>query len=271
MIEPVCEVGALLDAVGHVRRDAARPLTNWFAAPERIRAWAAAQALSYVCAEDSVLIFRRDRDFYRLYHVSPDSRRLAAALAGLDRFAPGALLVSDLVGTPPPVDAIAAIHLEHGFRLHRSLVRMARDTAPGGADPSVEFAEPDDGAAVSAFLEALLDRFVDQVPDLEQVRDAIGERRILMLRRNGLPAAILWFETTGLSSLLRYWYVGDEFRGQGLGARLIRTFFELCRDGRRIVLWVIEDNCDAIAIYRRYGFRSEGLVDRIVVRNGRQA
>ena len=74
-----------------------------------------------------------------------------------------------------------------------------------------------------------------------------------------------------MSSLLRYWYVGGEFRSQGLGARLIRTYFDLCRDLRRIQLWVIEDNCAAIAIYRYYGFRSEGLVDRIVVRDGRQA
>jgi hypothetical protein len=46
----------------------------------------------------------------------------------------------------------------------------------------------------------------------------------------------------------------------------MRAFFRLCGDRGRIVLWVVGGNTDGIAKYRHYGFKSERLEDRIMVR-----
>ena len=44
------------------------------------------------------------------------------------------------------------------------------------------------------------------------------------------------------------------------------SFLERCAQARRIVLWVIGDNARSIAIYRHYGFETDGLIDRIMIR-----
>jgi len=137
-----------------------------------------------------------------------------------------------------------------------------------GSDPEVAVAAAQDAPGVHAFLCGLLDPLVDQVPEPDEVRAAAERRNILVVRRGGEIGGVLVFETAGVTAILRYWYCGPRFRRQGIGARLIETFFYLRRAGRRIVVWVVDDNFDAIAKYRRYGFFQEGLVDRIMICKG---
>jgi len=51
-----------------------------------------------------------------------------------------------------------------------------------------------------------------------------------------------------------------EFRGQGLGGRLIRQTLDAARAFglHRVELTVREDNTGAIALYRKIGFETEG-------------
>jgi len=123
-----------------------------------------------------------------------------------------------------------------------------------------------DTAAVSAFLEGLLDPYRDAIPDEAEIREAAERGNLLLVRRGESLGGILWFETTGISSHLRYWYVHDGFRGQGIGAHLMRQFLHLCRQCRRVIAWVAKENADAIAKYCHYGFRPDTIVDHILIR-----
>jgi RimJ/RimL family protein N-acetyltransferase len=61
-----------------------------------------------------------------------------------------------------------------------------------------------------------------------------------------------------------------EFRGHGLGGRLIRQTLDAARAFglHRVELTVREDNTNAIALYRKIGFETEGLMrDAIKVDN----
>ena len=53
-----------------------------------------------------------------------------------------------------------------------------------------------------------------------------------------------------------------EFRGQGLGGRLIRQTLDAARTFglHRVELTVRQDNRSAIALYRKIGFEIEGLM-----------
>jgi len=77
---------------------------------------------------------------------------------------------------------------------------------------------------------------------------------------------VLVFEVIGFTSLLRYWYVNPAYRDQGIGAQLIRTFFQLSRGTKRILLWVVSNNGDAIARYQHYAFTRERLVDCVLTK-----
>jgi GNAT superfamily N-acetyltransferase len=134
------------------------------------------------------------------------------------------------------------------------------------SDAGVEIATEDDAPEVLAFLEQLLDPYVDRLPEETDLRCAAARRNILLARKAGSPSGVLMFEKTGTTALLRYWYVAREAQGRGTGAQLIKTFFRLCSEIRRIMLWVAEGNEDSIAKYRHYGFMRDGLLDQIMLR-----
>jgi len=124
---------------------------------------------------------------------------------------------------------------------------------------------------VQAFLARLLDRYTEQVPDVEEVAGLAARGGLLLVRRGADLGGILIFERAGLTATLRYWFVNDRFRDQGIGSRLIKTFFRTCQSSRRIVLWVVSDNHDSIAKYGHYRFLPEGLVDHVLLRHGDRA
>ena len=64
--------------------------------------------------------------------------------------------------------------------------------------------------------------------------------------------------------------VATSHRGQGLGARLLATTLEAAEAAgiTRVELMVLVDNAVAVALYRRYGFETEGRCRRYLVIDG---
>jgi ribosomal protein S18 acetylase RimI-like enzyme len=266
--------GSPLDAIQRVKQAAGLPVTNWFAGAGQLERWMAAGTLCYLESPGALLIFRRDRDFHHVYHVAAEAAALGAALGMLpDAGLSPAVFTAEIVGRPEDVPPIAAIYQEHGFARHTSLIRMARLAGAGDAalpeDSEVAFGRPADQPFIQEFLDSVLDRFRDRMPDTEELAEMLSQRQALVVRRGADVGGVLIFEATGLTSHLRYWYVNPNFRDQGIGARLIKTFFRLSCGGQRIVLWVVSDNTDAIDKYQHYGFRPESLVDWIMIDKGK--
>lgn len=264
------QTGQLLDAIHRTKQGALEFVTNFYAPPEQVMSWIERGMLSYEDRTHSVLIARRDNSLYHLYHVAASPAALSSALASFDSVSGcGISVVADLVGRAADLDKVAEIYEERGFREYSVLVRMSRmidSTLPGGGpDPDVVFGEHTDAAEVCTFLDRVLDRFRDQIPDRDEIEAALARRNILIARRGRSLAGVLFFEAKGLTSFLRYWYVAAEFHSQGLGARLMKTYLWLCRFRKRILLWVVSGNTEAIAKYEHYGFRRENLVDRVMI------
>jgi GNAT superfamily N-acetyltransferase len=269
---PQLAQNALLDATERIRRQAAKFATNFFASREQVGIWLERGVLSYTEHAGSLLIYRWDRDLCRLYHVAAGLPELSAALdSARGSLAPDTALVSELVGVPEEVDSVAQIYREHGYDDYTSLVRLVRindgPLSSGSNHPSVVFAEETDVPALGAFLERVLDPLRDQIPEPEEIRTAAGSRKVLVERLEDSLAGVLFFETTGLTSMLRYWYVDPRFCDRGIGGRLIKTYLGAC-GATRIVLWVVANNTDAIAKYGHYGFQRDKLVDLIMVYKG---
>lgn len=260
----------LLAALERVRRAGAGRVTNWFATAERIDHWIAGRSLSCLEGEGALLILLRDRGFHRVYHSAADLGALSALLGAFtEELAGDGVLTADLVGQPVDLEPVAAIYRESGFTDHNCLVRMVRMAAPeevGESQPDAAFAGPADVAAVAALLDRLLDPYTDQIPGKDEIHEAVSRRNVILVRSGESVGGMLLFESTGLTSHLRYWYVDDGARNQGIGARLMRQFLRLSSGSKRIILWVVNGNTDAIAKYGHYGFRPETLVDRIMIR-----
>jgi ribosomal protein S18 acetylase RimI-like enzyme len=256
--------GPIIPALERIRRVS----TNFYASPEQVQNWAAQGKLSWVERADCLLIFCRSSDFHRVYHVAESTEALSGALAS-NPFPKGPL-VADLIGRQQEIDLVARVYEETcGFRKYTTLIRMVRimdDSPADGDDAGVILAEPADVPAIRAFLIKLLDRFADQIPEEDELESAVARKNILIVRQSQGLGGLLIFDQTGLTITLRYWYVNPRFRGQGIGARLMKTFFRISRGARRIVLWVVSDNTDSIEKYQHYGFRRESLMDQIMIK-----
>lgn len=259
----------LLERLRGVRTSSAST-TTFFASGEQVEAWVQRGVLFSHARPGSVLVFRRDRDFFHLYHAAADVAALRAALGAVAPLAGGTAVTADLVDREGAVQALADVYAGCGFARHAVLVRMTRlagAVPPQEAgEPGVEWATAADAPAVLAFLERLLDRYAEQIPEMEEIAAAIVRRQVLVTRSGGDLAGVLHFELQGQTATLRYWWLDDRFRGQGVGARLIRRMFTLCASARRILLWVIAGNENAIVRYEHYGFRRDGLVDQVMMR-----
>lgn len=272
-MQPMMEPGTLVEEVQGIKQGSAGFTTNLFATPEQSQIWIRRGVLSCVRNARSLLLLRRDRNFHRVYHVAADLKSLRDALAALTQSLDcPEVITADLVGFPRDVEAVANVYLENGFHDYTSLFRMSR---LGGSraqdesesdDPEVVVAEPSDVPAICSFLDRLLDPLSEQNPEADEISSAVARNNVLIVRRGRELGGMLFYETVGLTTVLRYWYVNDGFRNQGIGARLMRSFLRHCRNSKRIVLWVIATNDDAIAKYRHYEFQSENLTDRVLVR-----
>jgi GNAT superfamily N-acetyltransferase len=261
----------LFEAIGRLRAAAPDALTNFFVTPKQAAAWMERGTLSIRERDGSVLVLRRDRGVHRVYHAAVDFGELSRALASLTAGWRG-VLTADLVGRPEETARVAEIYRLHGFEHYTSLVRMVRLTdgpSSDALDSTVVFAARHDVPTLCDFFDRVLDPLRDQVPEAEEIEAAVARTNILIERHGEDVGGALYFETTGLTSMLRYWYVDPRFHGLGIGGRLMRKYIELCRGTRRIVLWVVSGNADAIAKYRHYGFREDNLIDRIVVFRGK--
>jgi ribosomal protein S18 acetylase RimI-like enzyme len=78
-------------------------------------------------------------------------------------------------------------------------------------------------------------------------------------------AAILFFETQGFTSILRYWAVAERFRSRRFGAAVMRHYLAMHSAVRRFLLWVVAANDNAVRKYQHYGYAPDGLLDQVLV------
>jgi GNAT superfamily N-acetyltransferase len=98
-----------------------------------------------------------------------------------------------------------------------------------------------------------------------EVEAAIEAQQILAIRCEGALAALLFFESQGFTSTVRYWVVAERFKSHRFGSALIRHYFAAQSAVRRCILWVTADNENAVMKYRHYGYHPDSLVDRVLV------
>jgi len=265
----VASLADLQRAVGEVARHGAGYSTSLFASGDRLGAWIEAGTVHALRSEGALLVLHRDGDLLRVHHVASSPAALSEALALLPGAWSGVPFVSELVGRSPDLHDVLETYRERGFRDHARLERMQYDgpfPRTVAADPGVEVATESDAGPIHSYMERWLDPLSERIQAREALEASAAAGEILVVRDGGALAGFLIFEATGMSSIVRYWHVQPGRRSQGVGGRLMGTFLSRCAGSRRIVLWVLADNVDAIARYRHYGYRADGVVDWILTR-----
>lgn len=269
-MQPSALINELPDAIHAIRRHGESFTTNLFAARQELQQWLNDGAMLEYDPERRILLLRRDGSFHRMYHVASSPSELRAIETFVQKHEPHTEIVADLIGPDSSLDRAMKCYRDSGFEEYTVLVRMALMTGGLGARTCEgdcgAFATRADVLPVTRFLDRVLDPFRDRIPGQPEVLAAIDRSSILIDRRGAEIEGLLWFEDSGATSHLRFWYVAPGHLSKGIGGRLMQRYLTLCSDKRRIVVWVVRENAPAIAIYRHYDFHDDGLVDRIMLR-----
>lgn len=265
LIESPLDVG---EAIGQVKRGASAYTSNFFPAPRKLEGWVAHRQLFGERVGDAAFFWRPEADLWHLHFCAASPAALAAALAGCPGLRSEPVVV-DLVGQARALDEVGRIFCEAGFRPHTRLFRMAR-VAPVASPPvvvpdsRVEPAVGGDVQPIHRWLYRSFDCRAEQIPPPYELEAAVSAGQIRVVRIDGRLAGLLFFETQGLTSTLRYWLVAPEHRAARVGSALMQWYLAAHPAVRRFLLWVVEGNANAIGKYEHYGYAPDGLVDHVL-------
>ena len=262
---PIQTPGQVFDAVQRAKAGATAFCTNFFPVESKLRGWIDHGEMFVELRDRAAFFFRKDRDFLRFYFCAADGAALQREIAAW----PGLKterVVTDLVGNESAVNNLRSALEPAGFRQHAQLQRLMRTGRPeSGADGlPVGFAEKADGPAVLGLIESLFDRYGEQLPMLYEIEAAIENRQILAVRNDSELAGLLFFETQGLASTVRFWAVAEKFRALKVGSAVMRQYLKIHDAVRRFTLWVNVGNENAIRKYRHFGYAPDGLIDHVL-------
>jgi len=266
---PVHTVSEVLDAIQQVKAGSPDFCTNFFPVQKKIQDWIGHEELIAEIRHDAILFFRRDRDFWHLYYCASSKTALYREMATVVELRTEPVVV-DIVGKESDASANLKDWASAGFHRYTRLFRMARAVGSGseqsvGTGLAIEFAGASDSREVFDLLERGFDRYGEQLPLSYEMDAAIQARQVLIARHDQRIAGLLFFETQGFSSTLRFWTVAAEHRALKVGSALMRQYFATQSVVKRFVLWVAADNMNAVQKYGHYGYKPDGLVDYVLV------
>lgn len=262
---PMQTPGQVWDAMQSAKAGASAFCTNFFPVESKLRNWIEHSELFAELRHGATFFFRKDRDFVRLYFCAADP----AALQRETEACPALKterVVTDLVGQESMVNDLLPVLAPAGFRRYTRLQRLTRMGRPESAAdaPPVGFAEPAEGPAVLGLIESIFDPYGEQLPRLYEIEFAIAHRQVLVARLDGELAGLIFFETQGQASTVRFWAVAEKFRSLKVGSALMRHYLKIHAPVRRFTLWVNAGNEDAVRKYRHYGYAPDGLIDQVL-------
>jgi GNAT superfamily N-acetyltransferase len=265
-------IGEVFEAIQRVKTHASSFCTNFFPAQQKLKEWVDQGKLFGEFSDEIACFFRRDRGFWHLYFCAANVVTLQQEIATLSSLKTERLVV-DLVGKAPVLDDLLGVLASVGFQHYVQLQRMACVSqsslpVPAIGDSQVAWADTVDSQAILDLLHFSFDQYADQLPEFLEIEAAVKRRQILKIERDGVLAALLFFETQGFTSTIRYWAVTKSFRSCGFGSALMRHYFATQSGIRRFTLWVATHNENAVRKYEHYGYRPDGLIDHVLTNKG---
>jgi ribosomal protein S18 acetylase RimI-like enzyme len=243
-------------------------ITNFYPDKERINLWIAKKLLNIGYFKDSVYITRQNTGFINFFYITTDHGSLEKLLEKTGTDLLGELTVTDIIGFDPELTKIREIFHKNGQFDYTSLQRMSKTANTESftfRDPRVREAEVTDATEILALLDTYFDPLAEQLPLLEEIVNLAEKKTVKIIKDNGEIIGFTIYELTGLTSYLRYWFVHPDHRDKNIGSVLLRAYFSESNSARRQLFWVIRSNENAIKRYVHYGYKTEQLLDCIMI------
>lgn len=241
-------------------------LTNFYLDEFKHGIWISKGDLFFEWIEDSVFFIKKSTTFWNVFYTSTNLEDLEKSLESFKLQYANEQLIFDIVGREKQCVELLAIFQRQGFSESTSLVRMTKLTEEmaNASHEGIFFATLDDVEIINKFLHSYFDEKFEQIPYIEELKEYVHRKNILVCKEENRIAGFLIFELSASTLYLRYWFTHPDFRDMKVGSRLLRNFFEIGNETKRQLFWVIRSNENAIVRYRHYGFTEENMFDYVM-------
>ena len=254
------------DCINRIRSLRKGFLTNFFPEPRKVQIWCTHHVLSVWESEETAIFMKNDDGFTSVMYCSTNSEEL---FSGLLRLPQNNVYVVDQIIDARTDKTLLDKFAEVGYKVRKCLVRMSKvNTEPLYSDSQIVFyADDNDIPELMDLLQTKFDKYSEQLPTSEEIKDFIDAQHILIHRIRNKIAGFIIYDKTPSTLYLRYWLVNEEFRNQGVGSALFREFSRRGNECKRHMLWVMEDNDNAIVRYKHYGYIEENMKNYVLTFN----
>ena len=268
-MKKVTSIEQLQQCIASVRNYRKGFITNFFPDPFRHSLWIEKGELSFGETGESLFLLRENSFFYSLFYVSTTLEALKSDLALFLVKHQGETLVADVVGNQDNVTA-RQVFLDLGFQQYASLTRMSRiNNSPETVykkNLRIVNGNVADAGVVYELLNQYFDPLAEQLPLLEELEDFAKKGQLIVYKENGEIGGFIIYELQGKTSYLRYWLVHPEFRGKRIGSALFTELLSRSADARRLILWVMDTNHNAVNMYQHFGAEFEMMFNYVLIK-----
>jgi len=262
--ELVRDIRSIREKIEQVKARGDDWITDCYLDEKKLIRWISEEQLFLGNTDEAFLLYRDRGSHDQLYWGFP-SLESAGEIFQRELHHADKKIISDLLFRGDE-DAMRKLLLACGFHSYMTFTRMTKMETP---QPKQQidakwFASLEDLQAVVAILKETMDPECEQLPDQEELAQAISEQRVLVIHdpESGELAAMTMFDRQGALLLWRYWASREKYRRKKLGLLLYQPYIEWNADARRHVLWV-RDNNPMKNVYAYFGFRPDGLRDEV--------
>lgn len=215
---------------------------------------------------NTLLLIKQSATFWNVFYYSTNIDALGNDLSVFQGQYSDKTMMFDLVGREGQCESLIKLFETAGCTIATSFVRMNRMTEPMDYTPdsTVKYATEEDLSLISQCLHQYFDERTEQIPYDEELKDYILQDHVLVCKEEGVMTGFLVFELNSTTLYLRYWFTHPDYRERKVGSRLLRRFFEVGKDTKRQLFWVIRTNENAIKRYKHYGFKEEDMFDFVM-------
>lgn len=250
--------------VSRIRRLRKGILTNFFPEQKKIDMWITHECLYIVEGEETVIFLKKDDGFTYIFYCATSKEQLFDALASLPE---GFYVFNQIVDARTDASLLDGFK-SLGFEVRKSLVRMSKiyKTSEPITDASVLDATKEDIPTLDVLLHEHFDKYAEQLPTIEELNDFIESKHAIVKRAGDKITGFILYDQSPSTLYLRYWLVNPEYRNQGIGSELFHEYNRRGSACKRHMLWVVENNENAINRYEHYGYKRETMKDYVLTK-----
>lgn len=263
-VESIAQLVGLISEIRNLRRGF---VTNFYLDEFKHGIWIEHEDLFCEKSGDSLIILRKDTDFWNVFYCSTSYTELGNSIRKLKDNNQGMQMMIDVVGNDSQVADAMNMFENIGFSKYCSLVRMSRMTPKDSVvevKEHVSFASVSEASLVLSLLREHFNSKCEQIPYLDELEEYARNGRILVYKEDAEMLGFVVFEMNKSTLYLRYWFVHPNYRDKKIGSILLNSFFAEGKDTKRQLFWVITDNDNAIKRYKHYGFVEENMFDFVL-------